>query len=243
MKVGSSPLYFVPGKEAELERFVEYLNHREKEAFNLLKEFQILQDEKQEPVIRVALRNLKDFAQPINVRIGDETKLFWKYFLLPTEQTIPKIREIIRGSEKKIDKEERKVKSVGEKLKKKEEIQIPILKTATKQKIKEPSKFANYIKDYLLTKDIEILETLSEKKKEFISKVRRDEKFGKQEYFLIAKDKKKINSNDLTIVLQTAQREKMPAFFISPGELDKKAQSYLQEWRNLIKFEKISVKN
>ena len=82
MKVGSSPLYFIDGQEKILENFVEYLNNREKEAFKLLKESQILEDEKQEPVIRVALRNIKDFALPITVKVDGETKLFWKYFSL-----------------------------------------------------------------------------------------------------------------------------------------------------------------
>src|SRR3989338_10196618 len=35
MKVGSSSLYYLPGQESQLENFIEYLNHKEREAFLL----------------------------------------------------------------------------------------------------------------------------------------------------------------------------------------------------------------
>ena len=38
MRVGNSPLYFVPGQKPMLAKFFNYLNNKEKEAFNLLKE-------------------------------------------------------------------------------------------------------------------------------------------------------------------------------------------------------------
>ena len=38
MKVGSSPIYFIPGQERHLERFSEHLKSKEKEAFLLLRE-------------------------------------------------------------------------------------------------------------------------------------------------------------------------------------------------------------
>ena len=92
-----------------------------------------------------------------------------------------------------------------------------------------------------LPKDIEVIEELSEKKKEFIAKIRTDTLFGKQTYYLISKEKKRVNTNDLTIALQHSQTQKMPALFISPGELDKKAQEHLKEWQNLIKFQQINI--
>ena len=63
--------------------------------------------------------------------------------------------------------------------------------------------------------------------------------FGKQEMLLIARDKKSISDNDLTLALQKAQVLKMPAFVISPGELSKKAKEYLVDWGNLVKWEKV----
>jgi len=235
MKIGSSPLYFTEGQESSLEKFIDYLNPKEKEAFLKLKQSQILQDDKQEPAIRVTLRKLKDFALPVTVRIDSQTKLFWKYFLIPNDQTKQKIQEALTGKSQETIK-----KQVQQRLE--QDAKKPqIIRKQTKTKPVQTSEFVNLIKDYLSARDIEILEEISSKKKEFISKIRLDEAFGKQEYFLIAKDKRKITINDLTIALQNAQTQKMPSLLLSPGEPDKKAQEYLKEWRNLIKFEKIKL--
>lgn len=86
MKVGSSQLYFLDGQEAQLENFIGHLNIREQEAFSLLKNAKVLQDEKQTPVMRVALRAIKDFAISMRVRIDGDSKIFWKYFLLPDSE-------------------------------------------------------------------------------------------------------------------------------------------------------------
>ena len=83
--------------------------------------------------------------------------------------------------------------------------------------------------------------SLSKKKKEFSAKIRLDTILGKQEFYLIAKDKKNITDTDLTLAHQQAQSKKMPALILSPGNLNKKAQPHLQEWKNLIKFEKLKL--
>ncbi len=108
-----------------------------------------------------------------------------------------------------------------------------------KPKIVEESKFVKDLKEYLLSKEIELLETKEFSKKDFLGKVRIDSLFGKQEYLLIAKEKKKITEEDLTIALHKAQLEKMPALFMSTGEIDKKASEHAKIWQNLVKFEKI----
>ena len=95
MKVGSSPIYFLPGQEHQLENFSMQLKNKEREAFDLLKEKEILKDEKQQPAIRVALRSIKDFAIPITVKTGDEIKLYWRYFTIPEERIKEKIQALI----------------------------------------------------------------------------------------------------------------------------------------------------
>src|SRR3989338_11381770 len=55
MRVGGSPLYYISGQEEQLQKYTEYLNHKEKEAFHLLKKEAILEDSEQEPAIREAL--------------------------------------------------------------------------------------------------------------------------------------------------------------------------------------------
>ena len=97
------------------------------------------------------------------------------------------------------------------------------------------------MKEYLTAKDIEILELILDKKKEINAKIRIDTLFGKQEYYLIAKDKKKVTEIDLNSAVQKSNSLNMPAVIMSPGELDKKAKEYSKLWKNLLKFEKLSL--
>lgn len=78
LRIGNSPLYYLPGQEAKLEPFSNNLNGVEKDACNKLKENQILVDEELEPVTRVALRHAKDFA----FSFQEDSKLIWRYFLV-----------------------------------------------------------------------------------------------------------------------------------------------------------------
>ncbi len=273
MKVGSSAIYYLAGQEDKLENYVQYLNQREKEAFNLLKKEKILEDESQTPVIRVALRAIKDFAIPIRVRQNEKIKTFWKYYMIPDTELSPLIqsylnpqlaiplkeeekiiehpkiaeekpKEILAQTKQQVITRQEKVEEeieegqIEEKLEK--EIPKKKLKIEKTKKQKE-FPFPKDLKEYLEAKDIELLEIIEEKNKEMTAKIRIDTLFGKQVYYMIAKEKKKITQDDLTIALQKAQAEKMPALFLSPGELDKKALPHLKDWNNLIKFERIKL--
>jgi hypothetical protein len=89
MKIGSSPLYLLYGQEPKLEIFTENLTGVEKEAFLKLKDNKLLEDQSQEPKIRVALRGIKDFAIPLQIN----NKLYWKYFTASEN----KIKESLEG--------------------------------------------------------------------------------------------------------------------------------------------------
>lgn len=246
MRVGSSPLYYISGQEHLLENFSEYLNQREREALLLLKNEQVLQDVNQEPVIRVALRAINDFAVPLRIRVGGESNLFWKYFLLDDGAAGELVRKslAVKPEKKVVEEIVEKVEKAEVERKREIELEKEVeQKRETEQKERKPkvfeSDFSKDVKDYLAGKDIEILEILSEKKREFVARVRIDDFFGKQVLHLIAKDKKSVSDNDLTLALQKAQGEKMPALFMSQGELTKKGREYLGEWGNLVKWEKL----
>lgn len=255
MKIGSSSLYYIQGQEAQLENFIEHLNQREKEAFFLIKSSLVLEDDKQTPIIRVALRAIKDFASPFKITVQSADRIFWKYHLLKDDEFDKKIKRIldpfaaIMEDKPKEEIKEKEAKPL-EKIEKDRETPVePIIEVNSeseeepeikpaKSKKKVVSQFAEKVKDYLAAKDIEVLVSIIEKKKEFIAKIRTDTLFGKQEYYLIAKDKKKITETDINLALQKAQSEKMLAILLCPGEIDKKAHPHLKEWRNLVKFEK-----
>ncbi|MCU0642621.1 MAG: hypothetical protein MUF61_03565 [archaeon] len=231
MKVGSSPLYFLPGQEPQLENFIEHLNQREKEAFFLLKKEIVLEDSKQTPIIRVALRAIKDFAIPFRIEANNEHKSFWRFFLVSEQDALEKLAPQKRL--KDIPKPEEKV-----------ELEIkPPEEKSEKPKPENRASVAPLLKEFILSKNLEIMESLVEKKKEAVHKVRTDSSLGKQSYYLVFKDKKKITETDLTLILQKAQAEKMPAILISTGSLDKKAQEYLKSWKELLKFEKFPTQS
>lgn len=79
LRVGSSPIYFIPGTEPQLEKYTQHIKGKEKEAYMKLKEKKFLKDRQQEPAIRVALREIKDFAIPFQ----KENEIIWRYFTIP----------------------------------------------------------------------------------------------------------------------------------------------------------------
>lgn len=117
MKVGSSPIYLIPGQEPDIEKFAQHLKSKEKEAYELVKEKEFLLDSKQQPAIRVALREIKDFAIPFNTKDG----IIWRYFTkkeseyakdAPTQElqkeTVRKEPPKEKQDEKEISKEQEK---------------------------------------------------------------------------------------------------------------------------------------
>lgn len=206
MRVGNSPLYLLSGQEFMLERFAFHLRSKEKDAYALLKEKKFLDDAEQEPAIRVALREIKDFAIPLK----KNERLMWKFFnvqepslskekIEKIEEITPKIKEIsipmqfnagVHQFQPNLEKIKEKSLDIFNK--------PPIKKTAKRRKIKKKisqkdSTFFNKLKEFLAEKSIEIIDILSFSKNEIVLKIKnRDE-----EKLLIAYNKKKISDSDV----------------------------------------------
>ena len=78
LKVGGSPLYYLPGQEEKLCSFANNLGSVERKAYDLLEQGTVLRDAAMEPAVRVALRQIKDFAVPLQVIYQEKTEIFWK---------------------------------------------------------------------------------------------------------------------------------------------------------------------
>src|SRR3989338_499990 len=78
IKVGGSPVYYVPGQEHKLQNYSNKLHPKEQEVYILLRQNRILRDKEQTPLFRVALKNMQDFAIPLDVRSNGEIETFWK---------------------------------------------------------------------------------------------------------------------------------------------------------------------
>ncbi len=248
MKIGSSSLYYLSDQVSQLENFIEHLNSREKEAFLLLKEKKILDDEKLTPVERVALRTIKDFAIPLDINAENRTRLVWRYFLLTeaeAHEMIDKSQEekeqkpVVTASSKRPDIEKPKI----ERKKEAPEIYLELALVPTDQQkslVISEFPFLEKIKKHLAQRNISLMTLISVKKKEVIADIQSEGLFGKQERLLVAKEKKRIKAEELIETLKQAHGKKMPALFLAPGEVEKKALPVLQEWRNFIKFERLT---
>lgn len=133
LKVGGSPLYLLAGQENMLENFTRHLHGKEKEALELLKEKQVLEDESLEPVQRVCLNSVKDFALQLKVNSNNQQKIFWRYFTVSEEEAMKKVEEQISNTPKLISKEPDKKL---EEFEKPDEIQETIKKLKEEKSIK-----------------------------------------------------------------------------------------------------------
>ena len=256
MRIGSSPIYLIPGQEFKLVNFSHHLKSKEKEAYDLLKQKSFLKDRELEPAIRVALRSIKDFAIPFRY----QEDIFWKYLLIPQSEfrpfkPLPKIekpiQEIIPPEQKLVQKvvEQKQVEIFDEKPfqkiiqpeQEKKQIQIFDKKIPPKpvKKTKEKSEFVMKILDFLNSNNFPIVEEIDFKKREYNAIIEVVSDLGPVKFFLQAKDKKNISTDDLRGVLKKANARDFYCFFIITGELNKKAKEYVLEKRSLIKIKKL----
>ena len=96
LKIGGSPLYYLPGQEQQLHNFATgNLNPKDYAVLNKLKEQQVWPEKSLELLEKVALRNLKDFAVPLQVTVGGKAELFWKWHLLSEGETNEAIERLL----------------------------------------------------------------------------------------------------------------------------------------------------
>ena len=240
MKIGSSRLYFLPGQEQKLENFSDSLKPLEKEALSKIKSEKILEDEKTEPAIRVALSNLKDFSS----KFETSGKNFWKYNFT----TEYEINQILNPPKKtQIEKTEKKDESGGvkenengskEKVKKMEmkpkKIEQKFEKIITSEETK--SEFYDEVEKFLLQKEISIAEKIQVGKKEVMAKINLKTSVGNLNFLLVAKNKRSVGKDEINAIMQNVNYHKMPCLLILKKEIPKSVLNLSKE-NGLIKIE------
>ena len=93
LKIGGSPLYYSHGQEARLESFLNHLNEKDQITYRRLKAERIFYDQEQDLLTRVSVRNIKEFAKPLEVTVGEQKFLFWKWYLLSQQEAEQLIQE------------------------------------------------------------------------------------------------------------------------------------------------------
>ena len=220
-KIGGSKLYYLPGQEEKLSILYDHLPNAEKNAYDLLKEKKFLKSFEVDPVGRVALANLQDFSIPVN----QEGEQAWRWYLEPAithVQEQPKIQEPQRTIQTEIKPKIEEIKPIIEEIKPKiEEI---------KPKQSKEDEFSKKVEEFFLEKQIQVLEKEVIRKNSesnFIIKI--SSQLGPIELFVCAKNKKKINDQDLMIAHQKGQNQKKQTLFLTTGDSTKKAKEYLEK--------------
>lgn len=232
LKVGGSPLYYLPGQESRLQGFVHNLHEREQEAVALLREAIIIEDTKAIPVVRASFRSLRDFAIPLNVTVSGTTKLFWKWYLADEAAARSKIEVLLKPIEPRKDMEKRveQPKVEPQKIPEKKVEQKKTEEKAKQQTLSEPKPithdaFLEDILTYFTKEKIKIIEQILVRKgKEYDFVVSMPSAVGNLTYFIKARNKKNINDGDLASLHIQGQMKKLPTILLSPGQLNKKAK-------------------
>src|SRR3989344_2228805 len=102
LKIGSSPLYYLPGQEDQLYQFAAgNINHKELQVLDFLRKAKVLREANLDLLAKVALRSLKDFATPLHVVVKGRRELFWRWHLLSAEETKRLIGDLLSQQEEK----------------------------------------------------------------------------------------------------------------------------------------------
>jgi len=236
IKVGGSPLYYYPGQESKLQDYSDKLKGPEKEAYNSLFEKKILRDRSLLPAIRVALRQIKDFAKPLQVSVSGNPEIFWKWYLMSNEEAATSIKSTLTPEvpiQKTLQHKEKELQvPIPKTLQHKEKeplVPVPVSKPTPKQDSVHTTSFLERIDKYFKENEIKTTEKNIIRKgsdAEFIIQV--PSAVGLLNYFCKAKAKKKLTDGDLGSAFVQGQMKKLPVLFLTTGNLTKKAEAMLE---------------
>ena len=244
LKIGGSPLYYSQGQEHKLQNFTDNLNGVERKAYNLLSQNKILKDSEQEPAIRVALRQIKDFAVPLQVNYKNKIEIFWKWYLVENKEMELLIKN--RLSEKKEATSEKKLQKQQERISQEKLLDVPKEEIHKKEEIKKIKKtidkdlFLKNIHNFFNKSRINIIEKYDIKGNteiDFLIGIQTT--IGNLKYFCKSKNKRKISDADLSSAVIQSQSKNLPLLFLTNGILTKKAQEMLNNEFKNITFKRI----
>ncbi len=265
LKIGGSPLYYLPGQESKLENFSDKLNPKDRQTMEKLRNKKVLREKTLQPLTRVSLRKIKDFSRALKVRTEEGIEIFWKWHSLPDSQAEEIIREML-GKKPEVKVEEKPQKEEPESIEpqeteKKEQRQEaseePNKEEKPDKKQEEPKKkekkeeepkeekfvdttvedeFLDIIKKFMDKNEIEIIEQEVVRKSSDINLVIRvPSAVGPLKFYCKAKSKKKSNHTDLAAAMVQGQMKKLPAMYLTTGEVTQTAKDMLhKEFKGMV---------
>jgi hypothetical protein len=247
LKVGSSPLYYVSGQEFQLQKYADNLGEKEKIAYDLLMSKKVLRDTDLMPIMRLCMRNIKDFAHQLNVTIKDTKEVFWKWYLTNDTEAERLIKDIlgltiVAPVEERIVPvvESEKTEFVEKKIrsKKVEVVQQKIIKKRAVKKKKElSSNFLTYVHNYFKANEIKVTEQIMQRKdKEYDFVIEVTNSLGVMTCYCKAVNKKRIDERDLSLSMVQGQLKRLPTIFITFGIPTKRAKEMLRKELKAVTF-------
>lgn len=258
LKIGGSPLYYIPEHEEKLEEYIQYLNEKDQKTARMLKEQKVMQDSLQDPLTRVSLKTIRDFAKPFEINDARKKELFYRYFLANKEESEQEAFRMLKEQEKITQEILTNEKSSA--FDKTAAIQQAVsresidIKTPLEPKkvlvepeiIREPkvilepgakTDFFETIKEHIHKMNLDIISKEKVKKSEYTLVLKNH---NSNEYiYCVAKDKKSINEGDLSTAFVFSHQKKMSCIFLMTGHLTKKAESMIHKEFKDIKIEKM----
>ncbi|MBI4144369.1 hypothetical protein HY486_03920 [Candidatus Woesearchaeota archaeon] len=214
LKVGSSPLYYFPSEKSQLLNYLTYLNEKDKKTVMILKEAQILREKTQEPLIRVSLRNIKDFAIPLEVTSQEGKELWWKWYATDD-----------KAAEELIKKQLSPQKEV---IQDKPPLPVALPKKTERRKAPKTDEFDNKILNYFQNNKVKIVQ-----KTEGGYIIEVSSSLGNLTMYCHPKNKKKLADSDISHAYVQGQIHKLNTLLLTNGECTKKAQKTIDALKGI----------
>ena len=164
-------------------------------------------------------------SKPLDVVAKGTTQLFWKWYLATDEEINAKISSLLSPKQEvKQEIQEEKLISKAAKIKKPKEQQqsLPVVPDDV---------FVQQILSFFSEKNITVTDAVVIKKGEVDCIVHIPSAVGTIDYFCKAKNKKKCTEGEIASAFVAAQLKKLPALFLTTGEVSKKIK--LQDYANM----------
>ncbi|MBI4017256.1 MAG: hypothetical protein HY363_06210 [Candidatus Aenigmarchaeota archaeon] len=252
LKVGSSPLYYIPSDASKLLNYVHVLNEKDQQTLKKLQDDMVLRDAELDPLLRVSLRSLKDFAKSLTVKYNSTQELFWKYFLVedkiaeeiiknlleprqtpvsplpaplsPPPTPIPTIPSPITPHPALASSKHKEINKLKEKTE-----NTPLSAQPQNSQALSDS-FSKLLSAYFSKKSISVFKEIMVKRNsenDYVLSI--PTPVGKVMYYCKATNKKKATDADISRAFVQGQLKKLPILYLYSGELTPKAKEVLKE--------------
>ncbi|MEM3154923.1 MAG: hypothetical protein QW165_05185 [Candidatus Woesearchaeota archaeon] len=237
LKVGGSPLYYVPGKETQLLQHINSLNEKDRRTVQKLQEEKIIRESEADPLTRVSLQTIKDFAKPLIVQYDGKQETFWKWFEISDKEAEEHIRQRLESQKSTTETQKVPIETQAktpETPKTEFKKQKPIQETLAPKPALPTGDFWDKLQLFFQQSNITLHEkTVVKKKTEFDLIVELPSPVGILSYYCKARSKKKITDGDISAAYVQGQIKKLPVIFLTDGELTKQAQAVLSQLKGI----------